>query len=142
MKKHLTIQSELKPAKYWTEAFKLTGRRRSFKLGNVEMRYGMNYYIYSKFSKCYYLRKIREENEPNKLVKNINKGLVYLYPTEEEKEAIELEMLSVKMNYDSMNLHRMISFKIDQHIRKGDKSFGYQHKLNELTNKLKSIENE
>ena len=142
MKKQLQLPDDIVKAKYWSEGFCLTPRKRKFVKGNIELRVGMKYWIWSAFSRCYYHREISSHNDPNKLIDVISHGLVWLAPNEEQRAAIRKEMESYGMGYYQMNRYRMYEYLLDQHTRLGDKSYGYQSKSLELINKLKRIRNE
>ena len=143
MKKLYSIPKELKQTKYWVEAYSLLPRKHKFVHGNIELRYGMNYYIWGRYSRCYYKREIRRENSTKALIESILRGIVYLNPTQEQKELIQAEMESNGMGYYQLQRFRFTEFQLDRHIRLGDKTFGYlqkKHKLETLLIKIRNNE--
>ena len=140
MIKHTSIPSQLKVCKYWVQAFTLLPRKYKFRHGNIELRYGMKYWIWSRYSRCFYEREIKPENDTRKLIEAISKSIVYLDPTEEEKETIQAEMEYAKLDYYPLQRLRLIEYELDKHIRLGERSYGYmqrKHKLETMLNQIK-----
>jgi hypothetical protein len=142
MKPHQDIPSDTPKARYWTECFTLKPRKRKFVYENIKVRDNMYYWIWSSFKRAYYYRKLRPENDIQKLIEHISLGLVYLAPTEEEKALIRAEMESCGLGYYQMQRFRMYEYAIDKHERGGDKHYGYLQKLKELENKKDEVLNQ
>lgn len=116
----------------WTEAWRLLPRKKKFIEGNIEPRFGVEYYIYSKFAGMYYSRIIRPENDFDNLNHFITQGKIHFLLNEDQKEEIRKEVSDSGLNYYNLMLFRKYQYMLHEHEKKGDKTYGYKHTRNQL----------
>jgi len=126
-------------AKWFTEVYTLSARKRNFVPENVTPLIGYEYFIYSKFHKKFYKREITEFTNLEKLKENIDKGLVWLSPNDEIKNKIREDVNDSAGGYQHMQEFRYYTWKLSHHDKHGNKQKDFLTKRQLIIDKLNKL---
>lgn len=125
--------------KTWTECWTLSERKRKFQESNCKPYYGMDYWIYSFYTRKYYKRDINEFSDLEQLKRNIGLGIVWLDPNDEIKDKIRADVQKSGEGYKTMQLRRYYEYMLQWTEDHGQKNYNYQTQRQKYIDKLKSL---
>lgn len=126
MKIHRRLPEGAKRSRYETEFYVLRGRARMMYIDNYDMRVNLRYLIWSQFARAWYERVVREEDLPENYRYYHNRRMLWLWPTEENKEEMLEETKKAKVGWYSMNKKRQTELDHDRLLKEGNKGDGFQ----------------
>ena len=85
--------------RYEAEFYRLKHRKKVAYSGNIELRIGLRYLIWSRYARCYYERRVDDLTSPENIEYYGKRGWLYLWPDEENKEEIREDVKKHKMGY-------------------------------------------
>ena len=97
---------------------------------NKELFIGLRYLIWSKYAKCWYERVIDTETLPENIAYYAKAGVLWLWPTDENKEDIKADVEKHKMGYYKLMEKRQLEIDHEHHLLYGNKGDGYKYKNN------------
>lgn len=108
---------------------------------NRVLHEGLRYLIWSRFSKRWYERVVDKATLEDNIGYYSQAGMLWIYPTEENKETIREDVKKSGLTYKELMTRRQAEIDIERHKKWGNKGDGYrywQKYRRELINKLKS----
>lgn len=92
----------------------------------MELRHGLRYLIYSRYSKRYYERVLDTETLPENIEYYFKQGVLYLWPDEETKQEIREDVEKHKMGYYPLQEKRQTELNHQRHLLYGNKQDAYK----------------
>jgi len=126
-------------ARYEAEFYRLLPRKRQAYEGNREFK-SIRYLIFSKYSRKFYERTLSDADTEENIAYYLLQGLLYIYPTDEDKEEIREDVEKEKLGYWLLNKRRQAEMDWDRQRGLRNDGNGFQYRLNkkrETINKLK-----
>lgn len=123
---HKTIPKGAVKVKYEAEFYQLKERKKVMYQNNRQLRVGLRYLIWSRYSRCWFERSVREYDDEEDYRYYVNLGWLWLYPTEENKEEIRADVAKSKMGYYALMKKRQIEADHERHLLHGNKGDGYK----------------
>jgi hypothetical protein len=140
MRKEQYLPTGCFQAKYWTELWMLTPRKKKFIPDNIIPRYGIQYFVWSAYTRHYYLRTLEEDSNLDDLKLIVSRGWVFLYLTDEQKSEIKADVEASGLSYYKLNLSRLLVWELWSHLEYADKgASGYQSRKQSIEKQLFEI---
>jgi len=130
--------------KYEAEFYRLLPRKRQLYENNRELRKGLRYLIWSRYSRCWWERVLSDTDTEENIRYYLSMGWLVIWPTEEQKQDIRDEVEREQLGYWTLNYRRQTEMDHERHkmgkkVGNGDKYWlkYRQEQINKLKKKKK-----
>ena len=124
---------------YESELYRLKHRKRIAYEKNIELRLGMRYLVWSRFSRRYYIRHIDDRTTPDTLAYYLALGWIFLYPEEQTKNEIREDVKKSKRSYYELMKLRQTELDQERHALMGHKQNAFQYLQMKYKQQLKQM---
>lgn len=125
---HSEIPKGAYKARWEAEFYRLKPRKRVAYDANKELRMGLRYLIWSRYSRRWYERTINEGTDPKQLGIVVTRGLVWIWPTEENKSDIRADVVKHGGKYEALMIKRQLEIDHEHHLLYANRQDGFQFK--------------
>lgn len=113
---------------YEAEMYLLKPRKKVMYEENREPFVGLRYLIYSFYSRVYFERVVDSEQVEENVEHWVGRGLIWLWPTERNKDTIREQVEKAKKGYYPLMRLRQAEIDHQRHILTGNKGDGHKTK--------------
>jgi len=125
--------------KYEAELYRLKPRKRIAYEKNIELRLGLRYVLWSRYSRRFYIRQIQDQTSPDTLAYYIALGWLWLWPTEENKDEIRTDVKKSKRSYYDLMKLRQTELDQERHALMGHRQNAFQYLQMKYKQQLKEM---
>lgn len=136
---HSTLPSGAWRARYEAEFYRLKKRKRQLYEGNREFK-PIRYLIFSRYSRIYYERTLSDADTEENIAYYLSQGLLFIYPTDEDKQEIREDVEKEELGYWPLNERRQAEMDWDRQRQTRNDGNGFLYRLNkkrDTINRLK-----
>jgi len=127
---HYKLPEGSKKAVYEAEFYQLKARKRVLYEDNREFRTGLRYLIWSQYARVFYERVLDHKSTTEEDISYyLLKGILYVYPTEQNREDILKDIKSSQLGYYTLMKRRTAEMDYERKVNERNDGNGYQHKL-------------
>lgn len=125
---HRTLPDGAYKARYEAEFYVLRERKKVMYEDNRTLHVGLRYLIWSSYSRRFYVRTVKEHDDGEDYRYYVGAGYLWIYPTEENKDAIREDVERHGLGYYALQEKRQTEVDHERHIKYGNKGDGWQYK--------------
>ena len=125
--------------RYVSEMYRLLPRKRQLYRDNRELRYGMRYLIWSRFSRTYYERTLSLTETEENIEYYIAMQWVWLWPTEEQQEEIREEVEKAGIGYFKLRYRQQNEMEWEDLKDRRNTGNGYRWRLKHTRSQIDNL---
>lgn len=114
--------------RYEAEVYRLKTRKKVLYTENREIHAGLRMLLWSRYAGVWYIRHLNKETLEENIYYYQSYGWLWVYPTDENKQAIREDVKKNKMGYWPLMEKRQAEMDHQRHIQDANRGDGYKYK--------------
>ena len=134
-KVHKRLPEGTVKVRYEAQFYRLKPRKKVAYSANIELHIGLRYLIWSRYARCFYERVVDDNTLPENISYYTKPGILFLWPTEENRQEIKEDVAKHKTSYWQMIEKRQLEVDHERHLLYANKGDAYLTKNKQFRQK-------